>query len=264
MLKPIFIIPLILSFFTIPFLKKKEVLPPGCVKIEENVFIDQTEVRNVDYREFMHWLKRKHGERSDEYQTMLPDTNLWVIFKAHKISYFRSGAYHFYPVVGVSYDQAVAYCKWRSDRVNEYFYLNENKFSFKVLDTLKIENVPRIFEYRLPTRKEWEQVAKTEYDPKELKKIERKKLETGQFFDPNRTKRSDVKVVIAKCGVFPPNALQVFEIFGNVAEMIDEKGIAKGGSWKHPKEECTVEKDFTYDIPNNWLGFRCACNKVGL
>ena len=96
------------------------------------------------------------------------------------------------------------------------------------------------------------------------KKIERKKLETGQFFDPNRTKRSDVKVVIAKCGVFPPNALQVFEIFGNVAEMIDEKGIAKGGSWKHPKEECTVEKDFTYDIPNNWLGFRCACNKVGL
>ena len=40
--------------------------------------------------------------------------------------------------------------------------------------------------------------------------------------------------------------------------MTSEKGIAKGGSWIHTEEETTVEKDFNYQKPTKWLGFRCV------
>jgi len=48
-------------------------------------------------------------------------------------------------------------------------------------------------------------------------------------------------------------------MIGNVAEIIDEKGIVKGGSWKTEITEVSVEKDFTYDKPQDWLSFRCVC-----
>ena len=54
------------------------------------------------------------------------------------------------------------------------------------------------------------------------------------------------------------NELGVYNLKGNVAEMILEKGVAKGGSWVHTNEETTIEKDFKYTKPQSWLGFRCV------
>ena len=87
-------------------------------------YMDKTEVSNIHYREYLYWLKRTFG--ADYPQVMakaLPDTLVWREELAYNEPYveyyFRHPAYQDYPVVGVSWLQAVEYCKWRTDRVNE-------------------------------------------------------------------------------------------------------------------------------------------------
>ena len=87
-------------------------------------YMDETEVTNVDYLEYLHWLKRVFGETYPEvYENALPDTLVWRSELAYNEpyvqQYLRHPAYHFYPVVGVTWMQANDYCKWRTDRVNE-------------------------------------------------------------------------------------------------------------------------------------------------
>src|SRR5690606_10243087 len=86
-------------------------------------WMDQTEVRNVDYREYLFWLMRVFAEYPAVYKKALPDTLCWRSKLAYNEPYveyyFRHPAYNEYPVVGVSWVQANDYCAWRTDRVNE-------------------------------------------------------------------------------------------------------------------------------------------------
>lgn len=87
-------------------------------------YMDETEVSNIDYREFLHWRKRVFGESDPQiWRSMLPDTLVWreeLAFNEPMVeTYFRHPSYDFYPVVGVNWKQAEEYCKWRTDRVNE-------------------------------------------------------------------------------------------------------------------------------------------------
>ena len=86
--------------------------------------IDQTEVSNVDYREYIYWLSRVYGQNYPEVvRNALPDTLVWrgrLTYNEPMVEvYFRHPAYNDYPVVGVSWVQANDYCSWRTDRVNE-------------------------------------------------------------------------------------------------------------------------------------------------
>ena len=98
-------------------------------------WMDQTEVTNVDYREYTDWMKlvfanggdgapaREEEEFFVLYDRSLPDTTVWRSRYGYNEpmveNYFRHPAYNNYPVVGVSWEQAMAYCEWRTDRVNE-------------------------------------------------------------------------------------------------------------------------------------------------
>ena len=96
-------------------------------------YIDATEVRNLDYVEYLDWIKKHYVNENSPYFTgiarpeiytkALPDTLVWrdklgenEIFTTN---YLRHPAYREYPVVGVSWEQANNYCIWRTDRVNE-------------------------------------------------------------------------------------------------------------------------------------------------
>lgn len=98
-------------------------------------YIDETEVTNVDYLEYLHWLKRVFGQDYPEvYQRALPDTLVWrdqLAYNEPLIDmYLRHPSYHNYPVVGVSWIQATEYCKWRTDRVNELLLIEAGVISW--------------------------------------------------------------------------------------------------------------------------------------
>jgi len=96
-------------------------------------YIDETEVRNVDWREYLYWLDRIYGADYPEvYKKALPDTLVWrrkaAFNEAYVDYYLRHPAYSEYPVVGVNWLQASDYCAWRTDRVNEQILIREGLF----------------------------------------------------------------------------------------------------------------------------------------
>ena len=98
-------------------------------------YMDQTEVSNLDYLEYIHWLGRVYGKDCPEMITnALPDTLVWrnsLSYNEPMVEvYFRHPAYRDYPVVGVTWLQANDYALWRSDRVNEKLLVDAGKLSY--------------------------------------------------------------------------------------------------------------------------------------
>jgi len=92
-------------------------------------YMDETEVKNIDYREYLYWLRRVYVSYPNVYRNALPDTLVWRSPLGYNdpyvTNYFRHPAYNEHPVVGVSWLQANDYCLWRSDRVNEMLLYKE-------------------------------------------------------------------------------------------------------------------------------------------
>ncbi len=92
-------------------------------------YMDETEVANIDYREYLYWLNRVFVDYPEVYKQAVPDTLVWRRRLAYNEPYvdyyFRHPAYKDYPVVGVSWVQADRYCDWRTDRVNEQILVNK-------------------------------------------------------------------------------------------------------------------------------------------
>jgi sulfatase modifying factor 1 len=93
-------------------------------------YLDETEVRNVDYLEYLYWINRVYSQSYPEvYKRALPDTLVWRDKLGYNepfvTQYLRHPSYKNYPVVGVSWAQANDYCIWRTDRVNERILINE-------------------------------------------------------------------------------------------------------------------------------------------
>lgn len=93
-------------------------------------YMDETEVNNTDYREYLHWITRVfYASYPEVYKKALPDTLVWRSQLAYNEPlvelYLRHPAYAFYPVVGINWLQATDYCAWRTDRVNEIILIRE-------------------------------------------------------------------------------------------------------------------------------------------
>ncbi len=102
-----------------------------------NFFMDETEVSNIHYREYVYWVDRVIGSTyPDVVNSVRPDTLVWreeLAYNEPQVeNYFSFPAFNDYPVVGVSWEQATDFAKWRSDRVNEMFLVRKGVIELNV------------------------------------------------------------------------------------------------------------------------------------
>lgn len=242
---------------------KEKFIPPGTVKVNDSLFYDITETTNFNWLKYNEWLKDKYGIDSDIYIKSLSDTLIWrekLFYGEPFIDYYHiHPAYRDYPVVGVSFEQASAYCLWRTERVKETLLELRNKKPKTY--------IPTKFVYRLPTITEWEAEAKVDYSEKTKQEFENKDIslynlkKTDSIFSPNKKYYSSENMTTPVISYWS-NKHGVYNLMGNVAEITSEKGIAKGGSWKHLIDDVKIETEFKYVDSANWLGFRCVCEII--
>jgi formylglycine-generating enzyme required for sulfatase activity len=261
---------LLLGFSSNDNFKKKDKTPPGTVRLNDSLFIDRAEAANVHWREFLYWLEMV-AKDSNAMKQNLPDTlawkNDWIDNSdAYTEYYFRHPSYNNYPIVGVSYEQAIAYCKWRSDRVNELYVKNPKQNPFP----------NKKYRYRLPSKVEWELAASGKMDitifPFGYTSVYDKKYKT--LHDSlGITVNSKEKATSGEHGMYRPAMIAIsdawfknnngcYNMIGNVSEMVSTKGIAKGGNFLLPLDSCKIKLEQHYTEPEAWLGFRCVCEIV--
>lgn len=250
-MKQLFLPLLVIALLTASFNKysKKSFLPPGTVQINDTLFADETEISNFSWLEYTWNIATIYGKDSKEYKSCLPDTLVWREKSSYNepyvTYYFRHVAYRNFPVVGISYEQALNFCKWRTERVNAFLTLGRK---FKYPD----------FEYRLPTKTEWEKLA--EFSTHVL--YNNGKNDKGKYQincahpDTIGTPYPDVTAPVRS---YSKSLYGLYNMLGNVTEMVHEKGISKGGGWRNNLEDCRVGKQQEYSKPTAWMGFRCVC-----
>ncbi len=91
-------------------------------------YMDETEITNKDYREYIYWLRRAYiNDLPEVVWAAEPDQTVWRSPLGYNEpfvkNYFAHAAYNNYPVVGVNWYQAKDFCTWRTDRVNEFLLI---------------------------------------------------------------------------------------------------------------------------------------------
>jgi formylglycine-generating enzyme required for sulfatase activity len=271
---PLLLLSLQLSFSQVWKFKS----PPGTIQVKDNFYVDETELRNVSYREYMYWVSKVFGPNSSEYKFSEPlylrDTTKvnWFVTKTISYSYyFRNPKYNDFQLVAITYEQALAFCKWRSDRVYEqdlidrkaiktnynqkkdhYFSIENVRKGVYKTDKPEVVKLCRIPNYRLPTAAEWELAASGALDlekyPYGLENTEAiRKLKVGN---------DTIGLVSAReSEIVKTNSYGVINMLGNVAEMVAEKGILKGGFWKTSFDNLQIKKEARFEKPRKLVGF---------
>lgn len=217
-----------------------------------------------------------------------PDTTCWVNDfqnannERYMKLYFSNPTYDDYPVVGVTWEQANAFCAWRTN------------FLMKGLGGY----AKQIQRYRLPSEVEWEYAARgKEGNPFPWESTE-VKSDKGCFyanFKPDRGNYTqDGSLITSKCGIFSANSNGLYDMAGNVAEwtstVYTEAGVesmadinpelsynaakedpyrlkkksVRGGSWKDPESMIrSAWRSYEYqNQPRSFIGFRCVRTMV--
>ncbi|TPD65679.1 T9SS ring complex lipoprotein PorK/GldK [Flavobacterium microcysteis] len=230
---------------------------------------------------------RKDFYKKTEPIGIYPDTTVWIKDFAYSYNepmhndYFWHQAYDDYPVVGVTWKQAKAFCAWRT--------LYKNAFI-----KAKKKGRNQINSFRLPTEAEWEYAA-------------RGGLESGTFpwggpyakndrgcflanFKPNRGDyAADGALYTVEAKSYDPNDYNLYNMSGNVAEWTNssydassyeyvstmnpnvpdaknERKVTRGGSWKDVAYFLQVStRDFEYaDSARSFIGFRTVQDYMGV
>ncbi|MEY4097604.1 MAG: hypothetical protein RL170_448 [Bacteroidota bacterium] len=227
-------------------------------------------------------------------EAVYPDSLVWMRDFSYSYNepftrlYFSHPSYNDYPVVGVTWKQAVAFCHWRTNNSN--FYLDKGNKRDEKIDGI----------YRLPTEAEWEYAARGNSKTnamypwgspytrtKEGRLLANFKPGRGDYFG------SDAKndnIYTSKVQSFPENGYKLYDMAGNVAEWTSsvyyeggynfmgdfspdlqynakegdpismKRKVTRGGSWKDIAYNIQVStRNYEYqDTAKSYIGFRCV------
>ena len=260
-----------------------------------NLKLEEYMVENFpeDFEEFIAISKIEYKKNYDispknfinvENLEVYPDTTVWVKDfkysnneKMHSV-YFSHNMYNDYPVVGITWKQAKAFCNWRT--------MYKNSFQ-------KTKNKDLVPKFRLPTEAEWEYAARGGLQGASYPwGGPYTKNDRGCFMANFKPMRGDYAVDQAFYTVegdaYDANDYGLFNMSGNVAEWVDSsyeedayefsstmnpnvnniknpKKITRGGSWKDVKYYLQVSsRDYEYqDVPRSFIGFRTVHDYLG-
>ncbi len=237
-------------------------------------------------------LKHRSDFISKKRINIYPDTLCWIrdftyaYNEPYMKMYFAHPGYGEYPVVGVSWEQAQAFCHWRTSYYNIYQVANGGV---------------RVQDYRLPTEAEWEYAARGGKDlsmyPWGGYYIRTAKGCFLANFKPQRGNYTDDGYQItARVASYPPNDWGLYDMSGNVAEWTStafhesnysfvhdlnpnyeynakssdpdvlRRKVIKGGSWKDVGIFLQLGmRTYEYQTENrSFIGFRCVRSYIGM
>ncbi|GEM54146.1 gliding motility lipoprotein GldK [Flavobacterium branchiophilum NBRC 15030 = ATCC 35035] len=234
--------------------------------------------------------KAKVGKRSKfiktEKEEIYPDTTVWIKDFTYSYNepmhndYFWHQAYSDYPVVGVNWKQAKAFCAWRTLLKNIY------------IKSLK-KHQDNVNSFRLPTEAEWEYAARGGLQSATFPwGGPYTKNDRGCFmanFKPDRGDyAADQALYTVEAKSYEPNGYNLYNMAGNVAEWTDSaydatayefvstmnpnvsdvknmRKVVRGGSWKDVSYMIQVAtRDNEYaDTSRSYIGFRTVQDYMG-
>lgn len=134
--RPIFLFLLCVGCFHASF--AQQLTPKMQQKVAANVNLtpfvcktlcDKSYVLNVDWLEYQWWLEKTYGKESEQYKSSVLDLSAARALMPDSIAvvYANHPQFRNRPVLGVSPEQAAAYCRWRTDRVAESMLVQQLK-----------------------------------------------------------------------------------------------------------------------------------------
>jgi formylglycine-generating enzyme required for sulfatase activity len=264
--------------------------------IRGNIYASAHETTNREYMAFLDYLisnKKTDIYNICNFDLSKYDEPTKLMFEAYQnipaIHTTQRAAENYanFPVINISRQAAIEYCRWLTEQYNNNPKRNFHKIIFR-LPTL---NEWQIAALGYKDFKSWnlkenriecghisvsKKVPKTEVvlgqeefrypwgiAAYELRNSPVNKFDcylgnfktTGECKCPSNAKGDGYRMMAPVAQYFPNN-LGLFDVVGNVAEMIDEEGSACGGSWMQAPEESTIESVIDFTAPNSWTGFR--------
>ena len=290
-----------LSWETDIIWKKEDFPDVDYVEVMDSLFVSREEavdgvptfnVKLLNYR--YTWFDRNNAAKKggkiknfmkNEILNVYPDTAVWVKDFNYSYNdpmhqdYFYHQSYGDYPVVGVSWEQANAFCNWRTRKKNDYLKSKKNRIS-----------VP---DFRLPTEAEWEYAARGGLEFATYPwGSGGTQSDRGCFlanFKPVRGNyAADGALYTMEAKSYNANDYGLYNMAGNVSEWTNtaynlssyymastmnpnvenrknKRKIIRGGSWKDVAYFLEVgSRDYEYaDTARSYIGFRTVQNYLG-
>ena len=213
-----------------------------------------------------------------------PDTTVWIKDFSYSYNepmhnnYFSHPAYDEYPVVGVSWEQAVAFCNWRTRIKNNF---------------LKGKKKPPVSDFRLPSEAEWEYAARgglpsATYPWGSPYLLDDRGCFLANFKPLRGDYAADQALYTVEAKSYYPNDYNLYNMAGNVSEWTgssydplsydyvsslnpnlslkeEERKVIRGGSWKDVAYFLRVStRDYEYqDTARSYIGFRTVQDYLG-